>query len=247
MNSLIILAHECVDHKRAVLEGERARYACETHEVKAGVVCRIAVLGGLRGEGLVVEATSLRVVLQLSLSLPALERRPLDLIVGVPRPQTVKKVIQAAAMLGVRSVHFVKSELGEKSYLQSRSLREEELRLEGIKALEQVWDSQLPDVQVHHSFRYFMDTKVPLLVGSRAVCCLVAHPSGKLLSVQEAASTLDEHVVAIGPERGWSENEIGTFRERAFDVVSLGCRIVRVEVATTILIAQLQLLQSGKG
>jgi RsmE family RNA methyltransferase len=184
-------------------------------------------------------------VLQLSLSRPPLERTPLDLIVGVPRPQTVKKVVQAAAMLGVRSVHFVRSELGEKSYLQSHALKEEELHLEGIKALEQVWDSQLPNVRVHRSFDYFMDKQLPSLEDARAVCRLVAHPGGKVLSVQHATTILDEQIVAIGPERGWSDNEVSTFRERGFDVVSLGCRVVRVEVATVLLIGQLQLL-SGR-
>jgi RsmE family RNA methyltransferase len=198
----------------------------------------------MRGEGIVVEATLERIVLELSLFLPSLERRPIDLIVGVPRPQTVKKVIQASVMLGVRSVHFVRSELGERSYLQSRALSDEGILDEGVKALEQVWDSHLPEIKVHRTFCYFMDTKLPQLAMGREVSRLLAHPSGRDLSVSDSALVGREQLVAIGPERGWSAGEVQLFGEHGFSVVGLGDRIVRVEVAVVLLLGQLQLLKS---
>ena len=115
MNSLIILPAECVDVSCAVLEGARAAYAYDTHGIRAGQRVKAAVMGGLRGEALVKESSLQRVVLELSLTVAALEPRPLDLVVGVSRPQTIKKVVQAAVMLGAKSLHFVRSEKGEKS------------------------------------------------------------------------------------------------------------------------------------
>jgi RsmE family RNA methyltransferase len=203
------------------------------------------VLGGVRGEGLVKEATRDRVVIQHVFSSPPLERAPIDLIVGVPRPQTVKKVIQAGVMLGVRSIHFVKSELGEKSYLQSKVLSEEGILAEGVKALEQVWDSQLPEIRVHRSFSYFMDVKLPLLgAGRQGVSRLLAHPTGRALLLSDGPLLGSEQVVAIGPERGWSASEVEQFEQRGFTVVGLGARIVRVETAVVLLLGQLQLKES---
>jgi 16S rRNA (uracil1498-N3)-methyltransferase len=241
MNSLIILARECVGNKEAILTGDRARYAFETHELRQGNSCRVAVLGGLRGEGFVAEATVERVVMVLTLSLPSLERVPVDLIVGVPRPQTVKKVIQAAVMLGVRSLHFVRSELGERSYLQSRSLSDEGILEESAKALEQIWDSGVPTIEVHRTFSYFMSNKLPLLTKERDVACLLADPSGREITIRDTPLMRTEQVVAVGPERGWSKSEIELFKNRGFSVVGLGARVMRVEVAMVFLMGQLQL------
>ena len=67
-------------------------------------------------------------------------------------------------MLGVRSLHFVRSEQGEKSYLQSRSLDEDQILDESTKALEQVWDTRAPEIQVHLNFSYFLEKKYPRLI-----------------------------------------------------------------------------------
>lgn len=227
----------------AVLTGARARYGFETHELRAGATCRVAVLGGMRGEARVEQATPERIALALSLSLAPLTRRPIDLIVGVPRPQTVKKVIQAAVMVGVRSLHFVRSELGEKSYLQSRALSEDGIREEGLKALEQVWDSQMPDVGVHRTLSHFLKTRIPLLGVSERATGLVADPRGDEASLSYFGSLRAEQVLAIGPERGWSEAEVELFRGCGFDVVGLGERVLRVEMALVVLLGQLQLVR----
>ncbi|MGE3982761.1 MAG: 16S rRNA (uracil(1498)-N(3))-methyltransferase, partial [Dehalococcoidia bacterium] len=53
---------------------------------------------------------------------PERESPPLDpitLIVGLPRPQTAKKVLHEATAMGVQRIHFVRSDLGERSYAHS--------------------------------------------------------------------------------------------------------------------------------
>ena len=50
-------------------------------------------------------------------------------------------------------------------------------------------------------------------------------------------------VVAIGPERGWSAQEIELFTHAGFKVIGLGDRVVRVEIALVLLMGQLQLLR----
>lgn len=250
MNSLIILPEECVDASCAVLSGARAAYAYETHGLRAGQRVKAAVLGGLRGEALARESALGRVVLELSLSIPAREPRPFDLIVGVSRPQTIKKCVQAAVMLGVRSLHFVRSEKGDKSYLQSTALLEENLREESIKALEQVWDSRPPQIVVHKSFRHFCENKIAPLVAAPEVAKIVAHPCGEGLhaalevSSHGADSRRSGAVVAIGPERGWSEAELALLQALGFRVVDLGERVLRVEIAITFLLGQLEALSS---
>lgn len=249
MNSLIILPGECVDASCAELLGVRAAYAFETHGLRPGQRVKAAILGGLRGEALVRESSAERVVLELALSLPPRDLRAVDLIVGVSRPQTIKKVVQAAVMLGARSLHFVCSEKGEKSYLQSTALLEESLQQESVKALEQVWDSRPPSISVHRSFRYFSENKLESLAGAAGGVKLIAHPSGErvaraLTDAKQAdgRGPASGVIVAIGPERGWSDAEVATLLQRGFRVVGLGERVLRVEIALTFLLGQLEAL-----
>jgi RsmE family RNA methyltransferase len=241
MNSLIILPQECVAPTLFVLRDQRARYAVETHELAVGVRCKIGVLGGGRGEAQVVRVDPLEVVLEGETPLPARPRTAVSLIVGVSRPQTVKKVVQAASMLGVVSLDFVRSELGEKSYLHSNVLEPAQLEAEGCKALEQVWDTQLPQVRVHRTFAYFMRQWVPQLGGAEW-SRLLAQPGAAPLRPVDCAQLSGGAVLAIGPERGWSEGEVRQFEESGFRPIGLGERVVRVEVALLLLLGQLQLL-----
>lgn len=246
VNSLLILPEEVQTESRAELLGVRAKYAFDTHGIRSSQTVRVSVLGGLRGEAKVLEATVDRVVLELFLTLQPLAPTPVDLIVGVSRPQTIKKVVQAAVMLGVRSLHFVRSEQGEKSYLQSRSLEEDQIRDESGKALEQVWDSRPPEIVVHRTFSHFLEKRFPTLLESvQKPVAIVAHPTGKDLSSLDAQRFSAAHaIVAIGPERGWSAQEVEAFSRAGFSVVGLGPRVVRVEIATVLLLGQLQLLRS---
>jgi 16S rRNA (uracil1498-N3)-methyltransferase len=252
VNSLVVLPSEMMDQTRALLEGARAAYAFDTHGVREGQLVKVSVLGGLRGEAKILEATSTRVFLETHLSLPCRERAPISLVVGVCRPQTIKKVVQAAVMFGVSSLHFVRSELGDKSYLQSRSLDPAELEEETIKALEQVWDSCAPEIVVHRTFSYFMEHKVSgiadLLARESAekyLARFVAHPGGRALGCADAPRLKDAPaIVAIGPERGWSDGEIESFRNAGFEVLGLGERVVRVELALVFLLGRLTMLRA---
>lgn len=246
VNSLIILPNECTSDTAALLTGERARYAYDTHGVRLGQTIKVGVLGGLRGEGRVVEASSERVSLEINVTQPPLVPAKIDLIVGVPRPQTVKKVIQAAVMFGVTSLHFVRSERGEKSYLQSRSLDPDQVGEETVKALEQVWDSRSPEIVVHRNFSYFMEHKLPAIeaMGGAHLSKFIAHPTHEQLTVKDVSDNpLSHSLVAIGPERGWSDAEVDLFTARGFAPVGLGARVVRVELALVFLLGKLSLLR----
>lgn len=247
MNSLIILPTECVDPTKGILFEERAVYAYETHGVREGQQVKVAVLGGKKGIGVVLAASRERVEITISDETPPSPVLPIDLIVGVSRPQTVKKVIQAAAILGARSLHFVKSEHGEKSYLQSQALEADQVEFEVIKGLEQVWESIPPEIHVHRNFDYFLERHLPMLgageVESSSIK-LLAHPGGHELRSIVTRRNLSSEVspsivVAIGPERGWSDIEVRDLLSRGFTQIGLGSRVMRVELATVFIFGQL--------
>jgi RsmE family RNA methyltransferase len=249
VNSLVLVPSEVVNSQQGVLLGARARYAYDQHGVRDGQSIKVGVVGGPRGFGIVSQASPERVVIELSLSSAHLPPVPITLIVGVSRPQTIKKVIQAAVMFGVNALHFARSELGEKSYLQSRSLDRDQMEEESLKALEQVWDSRTPEISIHRSFDYLIDHVVPTIAegSSEQVIKLLAHPTGMPLRVGDAKEIKGAHtLVAIGPERGWSVGEVTRFSEIGFKATSLGERVVRVEHALVFMLGKLALLRDDE-
>ena len=113
---------------------------------------------------------------------------------------------------------------------------------ETIKALEQVWDSRVPEICVHRSFEYFLKNRLSAIAPSEASLRIVAHPNGKELNLEQHHSSNTAAVVAIGPERGWSSREIELLEAQGFRLTGLGERVLRVEVALTFLLGQLELL-----
>ena len=103
-----------------------------------------------------------------------------------------------------------------------------------ILGLEQAGDTILPAIRLHRLFKPFLREELPKSIGDKLA--LLAHPRGAM----EAPRNVRQPVVlAIGPEGGFIEQEIQTFREIGFTAVSLGPRILRVETAIACLIGRL--------
>ena len=79
---------------------------------------------------------------------PGTSSLPLDVIVGLARPDTCKKVLRELATLGARSITFVLSELSDRSYTTSKLWRDGEWERHLQVGAEQAFRTALP--AVHH-------------------------------------------------------------------------------------------------
>lgn len=247
VNSLLLFPAEELSGGRFELRGHRAQYAFERHELAPGLELSVIVYGSRRGKGLIVSSGPELVEIDARLDAPPPPRSETRLIAAVPRPQTVKKILQLACLAGIRSVSFLASENGVKSYLQSKSLEADAILSEIVMGLEQANDPIPPEVAIHrYAPRFFRET-------------LAQRPEGALglVADQRAGSRGLEHYrleradapvyLAIGPEAGWSESELGSFVKLGFEAVSLGPRLLRVETAASFLTAQVELLRGQAG
>lgn len=73
---------------------------------------------------------------------------PLDVLVGLARPETCKKVLRELATLGARSITFVLSELSDRSYTTSKLWRDTAWEGHLERGAEQGFRTVLPTV--HH-------------------------------------------------------------------------------------------------
>jgi RsmE family RNA methyltransferase len=48
---------------------------------------------------------------------------------------------------------------------------------------------------------------------------------------------IDRVILAIGPEGGWMEREVDALREKGFQQIDLGSRILRTDIAVSLLLS----------
>jgi 16S rRNA (uracil1498-N3)-methyltransferase len=153
---------------------------------------------------------------------------PLTLLTGAVRPVVMKRILKNASMLGLSSVMVCGTERGEASYLQSRLWRGgvQDALVEGAQ---QGFTTLLPEVTVYTSLAAginHLKTEGPRIVLDNY---------GKRVSLGKACSSWNgaPPVLAVGPERGWSEPERKLFSGNGFAAAALGPMVLSTEAACT--------------
>jgi len=241
MNLILLEASEIDSEGRARLAGRVPKHLNEVLGAAVGDRLRVGVLGGALGSGRVqqLDAESVELLIELDAAPPA--PPPVDLLVALPRPQTLKKLLLEATSMGLRRFIFVGSERNQKSYFHTKVLKNEEWRRHLRLGLEQACDTQEPELLVEprlwHVLKHQLDELAP---GARRI---VLHPGPEAKSLAKLELGSSPVVLAIGPEGGWLGHEVEALIRHGFESVSLGPRILRVETATVAALAQLALIR----
>lgn len=241
MNLVLVEPSELVDGRVVLRETDRRAHHLRTViKVQIGSRIRAGVVGGLVGTGEVIENTD-RIVLAMTLGDPAPAPLPIELVLAVPRPKMLTRVIEAAASFGVASIALTNAWRVDKSYLDSPRLEPAVLAHAARLGAEQGATTHVPPITIHPRLMPLLDERWPAPgPGQR----LIAHPGAPPI---ERVVTAGPITLAIGPEGGWIQREVDTFVERGFAPVSLGTAILRVETAVAAALAQLVLLERLRG
>jgi RsmE family RNA methyltransferase len=242
VNLLLLLDEDFLPDGTAHLTGRRAQHAREVLKAQAGERLRVGRLGGLCGEGEVLTNDSEGLRLAVHLHAPPPPRAGVTLLLAIPRPKALKKVLPAAASLGVDRLVLLNAARVEKSYFDSKVLAPDAVRELLVQGLEQARDTVLPEVCVRERFRPFVEDELDALC-AHAPLRLLPHPPAPSPLQPLGASRQAPAVLAVGPEGGWVPFEVELLQRRGFLPFSLGPRILRVEVAVPLLLGQLELLR----
>ena len=242
MNLILLHPQELTD-QHVTLTGRRAEHIRKILRGTIGDNLRVGVLGGLLGTGCIREMVGNSVVLKVHLTTEPPSFPPTDLILAVPRPIMLKRVLAQAVSMGVNRIFLINANRVEKSFFSSTLIQNNDFTEPLCLGLEQAMDTRLPEISVHHRFRPFVEDLLPQLLCDCPIR-LLAHPEGGQ-TIAQAAKGLSEQraVLAIGPEGGWVDFEVQRFKEQGFMPFSLGARILRVDTAVPALMAQLGLLR----
>jgi RsmE family RNA methyltransferase len=163
---------------------------------------------------------------------PAPAPLPIQLLIGLPRPHTAKRILFEAASMGVQSLHFFEAERGEPSYAQSSLWTTDEWKDRLWLGVEQSFGTHLPEVSIHPD----LQTAISHLGTDAARIALDNYQASAPLN-ESIPSDVDSAILALGPERGWSPNERDTFRKNGWKLAHLGPHVLRAETATTAAVA----------
>lgn len=241
MNLLLLQPGEVSQDGRAHLTGRRHEHAREVLKVQAGQTLRVGVRGGRVGTAVVVSEDPSGLVLQVTLDAEPPPRAGVDLVLAIPRPKALKRVIPAVASLGVDRVMLVNAARVEKSYFDSKVLAPEFVAGLVDLGLEQARDTVPPVIEVRERFKPFVEDELDAWAGDAVR--LVAHPEND--SPPAPRGQGKRTVVAIGPDGGWVPFEVELLHAHGFVPFSLGPRILRVEVAVPTVLGALAAARAG--
>lgn len=234
MNLILLRAGDYIAPQRVRLTDERARHIRDVLGAKTSETIRVGDIGGLLGNGEILAIDANGIELRVALTREPPPKLPLTVILALPRPKMLRRIIRSVAEFGIRELILLNTCKVEKSYWQTPVLAAETIRDYLIDGLQQAGDTMLPPVRLEKRFKPFVEDRLPaLLAGTTA---LLAHPGSAAICpvALNGACTL-----AIGPEGGFIPYEIEKLQAAGMQPVNLGPRILRVENALTTLTARL--------
>jgi 16S rRNA (uracil1498-N3)-methyltransferase len=233
----------------------RATHLLDVLRRQIGDTFDAGLIDGPRGKGTLTAISPTSLALTFAWGEPPPPLDPIALLIGLPRPQTARKILQEATALGVSALHFFASARGEPSYAQSTLWSSGEWRRHLITGAEQAFCTRLPEVTWARPLADVIAS--PPLVPTHTAnepappaCTRIAldnyespaplsHSLDHCNASRYIAPTgvLPVITLAIGSERGWSPAERDLLRAKNFTLAHLGPRVLRAETAVTAAVA----------
>ena len=235
MNLLLFTAADRLDGQRIRVAGERLQHLTQVLGSKVGDQLRVGELGGMTGTGQLLEIDAQQAVLAVELGQPPPPKLPLCLVLALPRPKMLRRIIRTVAELGVAELHLINSYRVEKSYWHTPALQARTLRDYLLLGLQQSRDTVLPPVTCHQRFKPFVEDVLPAMTETRRA--LLAHPGDYPPCLPQPHH--QQTLLVIGPDAGFIPYEVEKLQAAGCLTVSLGPRILRVETALTALVGRL--------
>ena len=174
MNLLLLEEGDFVAADRVRLRDRRLTHMRDVHRVEVNESLRVGRLGGQMGSGRLLRLDATEAELQVSFDQPPPAKLPVTLLLALPRPKMLRRVLQTVAAMGVPRLVLLNSYRVEKSFWQTPFLEPAAIREQLILGLEQARDTVLPEVIIEKRFKPFVEDRLPQLAAG--TCGLVGHP-----------------------------------------------------------------------
>jgi 16S rRNA (uracil1498-N3)-methyltransferase len=158
------------------------------------------------------------------------------LLQALPEKERMELIIQKSTELGVSAIVPFKSErsisLEEREAKQKKAHRWQEI---AVKAVQQSRRAKIPRLEPYHSFQEALS-----FCGKEGLRILLWEKKGEPLRKILRQNCPEKVYIVVGPEGGFTEEEVVLAKDKGFVPVKLGQRILRTETAAITLMGILQ-------
>ena len=231
MNIILLEEHEL--GRSLPRRDERTIHLLKVLHKKAGDTFEAGVLGGNRGTGKIEKINfDGSVFVTLNVSEPPPPKLPVRVAVGFVRPIQIRRLLRDLSGMGAPAIDLVGTDMGEKSYRDTKLINDGGAKEALIEGAVQARDTVIPELSVFDNIDVWLkerpwiksgDSRIPLLLAMDNV-----RPEGSFFHLSQGSRPM---VLAIGPERGWSDRERDMFEKAGFLRLSMGSRALRTETA----------------
>lgn len=239
MNLILLYPDDYIGEHRIRLSDYRLQHVRRVLRAAVGDDLCVGDLNGNMGTGGITSLNDTFVEMTVQCSDSPPKPAPLTLLLALPRPKVLKRVLLTATTLGIKKIVIMNSWRVDKSYWGSPALEPQELNKQLILGLEQARDTLLPQVLIRPRFKPYVEDELPQYI--QRSLAYVAHPYAKQTCPEPSCKLLPEQQItlAVGPEGGFIPYEVEKLVEVGFLPIEIGERILRVETAVTSLVSRL--------
>lgn len=234
MNIVLLDANQdCSSDIWSIEDQRQIKHLNQHLQLKAGDTLKVGVRDGQRYLTEVQSITAQQIMLRPIQAENVPNKVPVHLILALPRPKVLRRIIMDAVTLGVERISLIHSYRVDKSYWQSPFLQQLDDYV--TLGLEQAGDTIVPEIQLYKRFKPFVEDVLPTLITEQRPA-YVAHPYAEQSMPHAIAHGCN---LIVGPEGGFIPYEIELLKKNGCQAMSLGNRILRTETAVSNILGRL--------
>jgi len=218
------IADEFSDN-RASLTGEHANHLQRVLRARVGQEFDI-VTGSAVRRGQIVSLADGRVDFNLSEEVPTVSVPNLTLVMAIFKFDRMEWAIEKCTELGVNKIVPVIARRTEVHLASAAIKRVERWERIAAQATEQSRRAAVPKIDAPMKI-----ADAATLSGALRALLSESDPEVQLRDVLVQNSSSNETILAVGPEGGWTDDEVNLFRRNGWICASLGPTILRAETA----------------
>ena len=212
---------------------ERTIHLLKVLHKKTGDVFEAGILGGMSGTGRIEKINfDGSIFVSLQVDNPPPPRLPVRIMTAFVRPIQIRRLLRDLSTMGVSAIDLAGTELGEKSYRDTKLFNNGGAQAALVEGAIQARDTMIPELAVYESLEEWLKDRPWEKAGGKRIPLLLVmdnvRPEGSFFHLGHANRPV---VLAIGPERGWSDRERDMFEHAGFLRLSMGSRALRTETA----------------
>ena len=231
--NIVLLAAEQAQNSEWKIQDPRQIFHLKQHlDIKVDDQLKVGIYGQARYLTQIAHVSEHEIIVHPLSEQPIPKKLPVTLIVAMPRPKVLRRLIMDSVTLGVEKLVLLHSYRVDKSYWQTPFLNQLDQYVQ--LGLEQAGDVIAPEIILEKRFKPFVEDR--LSVWNQSTPTFVGRPYTEKL----APAAWDQPCqLMIGPEGGFIPYEIDLLEKNGCQAVTLGNRILRTETAIPYLLGRL--------